>query len=329
VDGEPFGRHRVAATSDFDEAQAAMQSVFLPLRMRLQEHSPLSRPLDLTLNAEQVGEVTTSYVRFGRSVHIETVEAEQYHVNLPLSGGTDSRSGRLERVQATPERAAVFMPGLPADIDWQGDCAQLCLMLPRNTLQAELEAMLDRPLAAPIEFAPAMDLTTDRGRAWRDALRLVEQQSRYRPGLLDHPLAAGNLGRLLVHGLLLGQPHNYTEALLEGSRRPAAPLAVRLAIDLMHSQPELPWSTPSLARRVAVSARSLQDGFQRSIGVPPMRYLRNVRLDRVHDDLLAAGPDEATVSQVAGRWGFLHLSRFAAAYRERFGRSPRFSYRTT
>ena len=78
----------------------------------------------------------------------------------------------------------------------------------------------------------------------------------------------------------------------------------------------------SFGCRVAVSARSLQDGFQRSIGVPPMRYLRNVRLDRVHDDLLAAGPDEATVSQVAGRWGFLHLSRFAAAYRERFGQSP-------
>lgn len=139
--------------------------------------------------------------------------------------------------------------------------------------------------------------------------------------MLDHPLAAGNLERLLVHGLLLAQPHNYTEA-LEGPRRPAAPLTVRLAIDLIHSQPELPWNTPSLARRVAASARSLQEGFQRSLGVPPMRYLRNVRLDRVHNDLLTADPAEVTVSQVASRWGFLYLGRFAAAYRERYGQLP-------
>jgi hypothetical protein len=53
-------------------------------------------------------------------------------------------------VQVTPQRAAVFMPGLPADIGWRGDCAQFCLMFPHRRLHHELEAMLDRPLARPI-----------------------------------------------------------------------------------------------------------------------------------------------------------------------------------
>jgi hypothetical protein len=35
--GEPFRRFTVARTSDPDEAQEAMQSTFLPLRMRLLE----------------------------------------------------------------------------------------------------------------------------------------------------------------------------------------------------------------------------------------------------------------------------------------------------
>src|SRR3954463_6433568 len=51
--------------------------------------------------------------------------------------------------------------------------------------------MLDRPLAAPLAFAPAMDVTGDAGRAWVDVLRLIERQSRYSRSLLDHPLAAG------------------------------------------------------------------------------------------------------------------------------------------
>jgi hypothetical protein len=43
-------------------------------------------------------------------------------------------------------------------------------MFPHRRLHHELEAMLDRSLAPPIEFAPAMDLTTDRGRVWVDTL---------------------------------------------------------------------------------------------------------------------------------------------------------------
>jgi AraC-like DNA-binding protein len=317
---EPFARFRVARTSDFDEAQDAMQSTFLPLRMRLLERFD-APAMDLRLNATQVGALTASYVRVGRDVHVATAEAENYHVNLPISGMTYSRSGRLEGVRTTPRRAAVFMPGLPADIRWRGGCAQFCLMFPHRMLQQELEGMLDRPLPEPIVFESAMDVTTGAGRAWVDALRLIERQASYRHGLLDHPLAAGHLERLLVEGLLLAQPHNYTDALAD-PRPPAAPPSVREAIELMRSGPEQPWTTAALARRVAVSARSLQDGFARSVGVPPTRYLRELRLDRAHEDLRSADPHTATVSHIAGRWGFMYLSRFAAAYREKFGESP-------
>jgi AraC-like DNA-binding protein len=317
---EPFGRFRVARTSDFDEAQALMQSTFLPLRMRFLERFD-APDVDLRLNVTRVGGLTISYVRVGRGLHFDTAEAENYHVNLPLSGGTSSRSGRLERVDSTPQRAAVFMPGLPADIDWYGASGQFCLMIPRPVLQQELEAMLDRRLSEPIVFAPAMDIASGAGRSWMDALRLIEQQSSYQHGLLDHPLAAGHLERLLVAGLLLAQPHNYTDALAM-PHQAAAPPAVREAIELMRSRPEQPWTTAALARSVAVSGRSLQDGFARSVGVPPTQYLRNVRLDRVHDDLRSADPHTATVSQIAGRWGFVYLSRFAAAYREKFGERP-------
>jgi AraC-like DNA-binding protein len=317
---EPLGRFRVARTSDLDEAHVAMESTFLPLRMRLRDTSR-SPGLDLRLNATQVGGLTVSYVRMGRDLHVTTGEAENYHVNLPVSGGTYSRSGRLEFVRSTPQRAAVFMPELPADIDWPGACAQFCLVFPRRTVQQELEAMLDRPLSEPIVFAPAMDVTSGAGRAWLDVLRLIDRQTAFQHGLLDHPLAAGHLERLLVEGLLLGQRHNYTEALAEPGGS-AAPPSVREAIDLMRSRPEQPWTTAALARSVAVSSRSLQDGFARSIGVPPTRYLRDVRLDRVHEELRTADPHTATVSHVAGRWGFLYLSRFAAAYREKFGERP-------
>jgi AraC-like DNA-binding protein len=317
---EPLDRFPAARTSDFDEAQAAMAATFLPLRMRMLER-PTPQGVDMRLNAVRVADVTVAYARFGRAVEIATAEAENYHVDLPLSGSARFRAGRREYVEGTPRRAAVFMPGEPAAIDWSGGCGQFCLMFSRALLQQELEAMLDRPLAEPLVFAEAMDVDTDTGRSWSDVLWLVERQARHAHGLLDHPLAAAHVAHTLTAGLLLAQPHNYTDA-LAGPRRPAAPKAVREAVELIRTHPEHPWTTASLARHVAVSARTLQEGFARCYGVPPSAYLRSVRLDRAHADLQAADPHTTTVASVAGRWGFLYLSRFAAAYRTKFGENP-------
>uniref|UniRef100_UPI0034DAE5F1 helix-turn-helix transcriptional regulator n=1 Tax=Paractinoplanes polyasparticus TaxID=2856853 RepID=UPI0034DAE5F1 len=71
-----------------------------------------------------------------------------------------------------------------------------------------------------------------------------------------------------------------------------------------------------------VSERALQAGFQRYVGISPTTYLRQVRLDRVHEELRQADPDRTTVADVAQRWGFRHLGRFAGCYRARYGVSP-------
>ena len=92
----------------------------------------------------------------------------------------------------------------------------------------------------------------------------------------------------MVDGLLLGQPHNYSDALDQGAWRPASGPVAR-ARQLLEEQPEEPWSTSSLAARVHLSARSLQEGFARDQGVPPMKYLQQVRLRRARD-LLREGP---------------------------------------
>ncbi len=77
-----------------------------------------------------------------------------------------------------------------------------------------------------------------------------------------------------------------------------------------------------LAVEVSLSVRSLQDGFRRSLDTTPMAYLRRLRLEKVHDELVAAEPGSVRVTEVAARWGFVHLGRFAAAYRSEFGERP-------
>lgn len=54
----------------------------------------------------------------------------------------------------------------------------------------------------------------------------------------------------------------------------------------------------------------------------PMAYVRIRRLDAVSRALLALGPEETSVTEIATDHGFFHLSRFAADYRRRFGEFP-------
>ena len=63
----------------------------------------------------------------------------------------------------------------------------------------------------------------------------------------------------------------------------------------------------------------LHEAYDQCEGVSPMRYLRNLRLDRVRDRLIA-GDDQVTESAL--REGFTHLSRFAQDYSVRFGEQP-------
>jgi AraC-like DNA-binding protein len=311
-------RRLIVRTKDFDEAHRTMERVFLPMEMWPME--PLTA-VDMLLDSIQLDEMMTSTVRFGRDIGLRSVDAPTYHLAAPLSGSAESRAGTLDPIQTTPDRAVIFGVDEPFEIQWRGDCEQMCLDLPRIALERRLEQHLDRPLGAPLVFEPAMDLTTPKGRGWIQMLRMANREARREQGLLDHSLAAKSVEAALVDGLLLVQSHNYSDDLLSDTRV-APPRAVREAIELLEAHPDRPWSAPILASHVHVSVRALQEGFRRSLETTPMRYLREVRLRKVHDDLLAANADETTVGSVVYCWGILNQGRFAGSYRKKFGEAP-------
>jgi AraC-like DNA-binding protein len=79
---------------------------------------------------------------------------------------------------------------------------------------------------------------------------------------------------------------------------------------------------PDIAEAARLSVRGVQYAFRRHLGVTPLAYLRDRRLDAARVELIASDPAVTSVAAVARAWGFAHLSRFAQAYRERFGEYP-------
>jgi AraC-like DNA-binding protein len=76
-----------------------------------------------------------------------------------------------------------------------------------------------------------------------------------------------------------------------------------------------------LCRQTGTSRRSLEAVVQLRTGKSPWEYLRWRRLWRARA-MLRRPDDKTTVTDVAFRLGFWHLSRFAAAYASTFGERP-------
>jgi AraC-like DNA-binding protein len=105
---------------------------------------------------------------------------------------------------------------------------------------------------------------------------------------------------------------------------PSTSAAIRRARRFCEEHAAEPITLGDIAAAAKVSVRTLQSGFREHLQTTPMAYLRKVRLARAHADLLhiAATGSRTTVTEVALRWGFTHLSRFAAFYRQTYGRAP-------
>ena len=71
-----------------------------------------------------------------------------------------------------------------------------------------------------------------------------------------------------------------------------------------------------------VSARTMEYCCREYYGMGPNRYLRLRRMNLARRALIDADPDKMSVTDVAMRFGFWELGRFAAAYRSLFAETP-------
>ena len=77
-----------------------------------------------------------------------------------------------------------------------------------------------------------------------------------------------------------------------------------------------------LCRALNTSERTLRYAFMDVVGMSPARYLKGLRLNRVHRALLAGDPTSTLVKEVAFENGFWHLPQFARSYQQLFAELP-------
>ncbi|WP_433220220.1 helix-turn-helix transcriptional regulator [Dactylosporangium sp. CS-047395] len=136
------------------------------------------------------------------------------------------------------------------------------------------------------------------------------------------PLLAGNAARLLLATALATFPSNVSHEPTIEDRHDAHPVTLRRAVAFIDANAHRDISPGDVASAAHVTIRTLQLAFRRHLDTTPGAYLRRVRLEHAHRDLLDADPAATTVGAVASRWGFASHSRFTAHYHAVFGQAP-------
>jgi len=215
--------------------------------------------------------------------------------------------------RAGMEAQTAFVIGeSPAEAEWEAHLLLDATQLEERPVRELLVQHYGRD-DLPVRFAGTAPVSPERARLW-SAASVHGSRSR---GVLERA------------GAGCGVPQPDRRAGVRLPQRPArpardgataTPAAVGRAIAYMEEHLADPISVADIAEAARLSARGLQEAFRRVLGETPTHYLRRMRLDAARADLQRRErTDGATVAQIARRWGFSHLPRFATYYRETFG----------
>jgi len=169
-------------------------------------------------------------------------------------------------------------------------------------------SLLDWPEPAPGIRQLQLNNPAVRERVEAELEAMVRHDRSPRP--MGKALAMNALERalLLANDVRLDRQNNVTDPRLVG------------VIDLMHRTFARPWTLDQLAATAHLSPSRFAHLFREQLGLPPLRYVEALRLQRAKQLLEQTG---LRVGQVAAEVGYDDAFYFSRRFRRLTGRSPR------
>lgn len=312
--------HEIFYTEDPDEASGLIGEALAPNSLTLGGVG--ASEFAASMHGVRFREVSLLYLDLHVAATLDLHKCGRYYaVHMPMNGrAVGAVSG--QEFEANIIRALVTNPGDELRIRFDHDSPQLIIRIEQDALERHLTRLSGRMMTHRLDFEPSFDLASDAATRWHGAIQLLHTEVFYTGSLVQSGIGIGPLEEFCMSSLLMIQPSTYREQLIRATSAPGR-RAVRQSLDYIERHLSEPLTMDAIAEHVGVSIRSIQQGFKDELGVTPMAYLRERRLERVREELTdAAAEDGVTVTEVAERWGFNHLGSFAVMYRKRWGESP-------
>ncbi|UXA19937.1 AraC family transcriptional regulator [Mycobacterium sp. SMC-4] len=316
-----LGEHEIFYTEDIAKAARLMGRALSPLTLTVDPAG--ADGFAASMHGVRLRNVSMLYLDLHAPATIEIPESGRYYaVHMPMNGVANIVHPTAT-FQANTMRSLVSSPGVPLRLELGLDTPQLLIRIEAQAMIAHVTRLTGRNLVRPLVFEPEFDLATEAAMRWHAAVQLVHTEVYHAGSLIQKGRAIGPVEELVMSSLLYLQPSNYHAEITQPSSPDPRRTVIQQAMDFIDEHLAERITMDSLANAVHMSVRSIQQGFRSELGMSPMAFVRERRLERVHEELTDAIPsDGVTVTAVAERWGFHHLGSFSVEYRKRWGEAP-------
>lgn len=316
-----LAEHEIFYAEDVGDATRLLGGALCPLALSVDAAN--ADGFAATMHGVRLRNVSMLYLDLHVAATMDIPESGRYYaVHMPLNGvaAVQHPHGGFE---ASAMRCLVTSPGTALRIELEHDSPQLIIRIEEQAMTALVTRLLGRNLSRPLVFAPDFDLATEAAMRWNAAVQLVHTEVYHRGSLVQSGRGIGSVEELVMSSLLYLQPSTYHDDVTQPVSNSPRHAAIQRVMDYIDDHLAERITMESLAREMHMSARSIQQGFHDELGMSPMTFVRERRLERVHEELSDAIPsDGVTVTAVAERWGFHHLGSFSVEYRKRWGEPP-------
>ena len=197
------------------------------------------------------------------------------------------------------------------------DYTNLSLIVPTDLLEQHLRAHTHVPISSMISFAPLLDINSGPGQAVVNLVSYLLSQLVSLEAPFSNPISNASLKSYLTTVLLSSVPHNYSDAL--NTNAVPVPRTVKRAEEYMRARCTEAITIEELAKVAGCSPRALHAAFKSFRDTTPMSVHCDFRLEAAHEEI---AKDLGTVSDIAVKYGFSNVGRFAKQYALKFGQKP-------
>lgn len=299
-----------ASETDADGAASALEA-FFPGVILGAAHGPVSFRMNGYANDHGLAYIEVAIDGQHMSTRLEETAGLMVTTAVSLQGGMTDSGADIDDRQPYVTRA-----GLRSEY---ASARCLTLAVDEDVVEAYLRGRGGRAPRGGFRFTGTGPRTGQHAATWRSLAATVG--SAMRSGLADDPLLGPSMTNMVAAACVASFPNNWSETGPDAVSHSTA--TIRRAKAFIEEHAPEPITVADIAGAARLSVRGLQSAFKSQVGVSPMVYLREVRLSLARAALLAADPaDNDRVATIARASGFLHLSRFAAAYRTLHGEHP-------
>lgn len=268
-----------------------------------------------------IGPLSLNHLTYGAETTIGMPPLRDFYLLQWTLHGTATyrHGGREERARAGD--LFVVNPDRRYEKVWDPACTQLIVRIDRTLLDDAVDAWGSTGSAPlqPVVFTGGPTEETTRTASLFALLHALAADARESVGWA-HPRLEGRAGTVLAELMLTALDHSAGDR--TGEVREKRPRALIDAEDFIKVHAREPLRLDDIADAAGVRPRTLHKTFRHHLGLTPIAYVRQVRLELARRDLMEAARSGRTVTDVATDCGFDHLSKFAGSYRTRYGESP-------